>query len=469
MASKSNSQSVKKIISNLLLEITSKKNWYSKVFNENIVHNWKHEFLTQSPDTGDLFDMVIRFAQATAQGCIHKDDCPWTENDNLCDQCKKEMRKKIENNPAEFQCEPDELSVMFEDDNWIYEFDFHCNHPRCSCVPPDFELIKYIRYNPLGVLDENLHKELKEHIQKMLDTEPIDWHPGSNEQVRDLVHPSMYCYVKGVSQLNDGTIEEPCEEDQRYQWLPSEFNVSEDGQVKISSYINNLNSQKYPQMIPLLEKSFQAFIPSLEVVLKKSLRNKDLQVITKIGTIYLDPSKPTYPGGSWHIEGMPYEHIVATCIHYLDINGISESFLEFRKPVIFNEGYPEPSYPQGDANFTTHHYGIEQDSHFQGQMNRYLGLVKCHEGASIVFPNTLQHKVREFSLIGQKGIRTILVFFVIDPGKKIISTSNVNPQQTVFTREQALYHRERLMFHRKYFVNIINKEIFERPYSLCEH
>lgn len=26
-----------------------------------------------------------------------------------------------------------------------------------------------------------------------------DWHPGSNQQVLDLVHPSLFCFVKGVT------------------------------------------------------------------------------------------------------------------------------------------------------------------------------------------------------------------------------------------------------------------------------
>lgn len=28
-----------------------------------------------------------------------------------------------------------------------------------------------------------------------------DWHPGSNDQVLDLVHPSLYCYVSSVTKV----------------------------------------------------------------------------------------------------------------------------------------------------------------------------------------------------------------------------------------------------------------------------
>ena len=218
----------------------------------------------------------------------------------------------------------------------------------------------------------------------------------------------------------------------------------------------------------MLEEAFTRFLPSLEAVLKRPLLGKNLQVIVKIGQIILTPEDSHYPGGSWHIEGMPYERIAATCIHYVEVEGITDSFLEFRKPSIINE--ENLDYPQSDHLYTTHHYGIEPRSHHDGVMNRYLGLIKCHQGASIVFPNSLQHRVKEFSLLpgASKAVRTILAFFVIDPDHPIVSTKQVPPQQGLISREEAERHREILMRHRKYFVNQLN-EVFERPFSLCEH
>jgi hypothetical protein len=46
------------------------------------------------------------------------------------------------------------------------------------------------------------------------------------------------------------------------------------------------------------------------------LRGRKLQVIVKLANIVLTPEKPTYPGGSWHVEGMKNEHIVASGIYY---------------------------------------------------------------------------------------------------------------------------------------------------------
>ncbi len=455
-----------KIFSNLLHEIVTKQQWYSKVFNPNIVQTWRNEWLEQKPDSADLFDLVLGFAQASAQGKIQNACCPWIENECLCKECEVEYEKKIRADPAQYDLTIEEAEKLIADEYWPAELDLRCEHPRCSCVPPDYELTKYISYHPTGVLSKNLHKTLRNEVRKMLQVEPINWHPGSNERVRDLVHPSLYCYVRGTSVLTDGTKTEEGSEETRYQWLPSEFFVSNTRKVEIQSYINNLDFNKYSNMIKLIERTFKSFLKSLESVLKQSLRSKILQVIVKIGTINLDATKPDYPGGSWHIEGMPYEHIAATCIHYLDVEGITDSFLEFRKPVLVNK---YENYPQNDELYTTHHFGIEENSHHEGTMNRYLGLIKCQTGASIIFPNTLQHRVCEFSLVGVSGVRTILALFVINPTKRIVSTLNVAPQQHIFTREEAEHHRERLMYHRKWFIDTLNKKIFERPYSLCEH
>ena len=384
----------------------------------------------------------------------------------MCKLCKEAYHEDLLRDPQFFGYDEDEIPSDWENDDYAYEWGYdNCDHPRCDCVPPDSELNSYIQYRPQGVLNSELHALCQREISGFAAQEPIDWHPGSNQQVRDLIHPSMYCYVKGVSKHVDGATSPACEESLQYQWLPTEFQIGD--RVQATSYINNLDHVKYPQILSLIEQVFEKFVPSLETVLKRPVRGGSLQVIVKIGNIMLTPEEPHYPGGSWHIEGMPYEHIGATCIHYVDVKGITPSFLEFRKPTLINE--ENLDYPQSDGLYTTHHYGIE--SHYDGVMNRYLGLIRCDEGASVVFPNTLQHRVKEFSLLPGEtsSLRTILAFFVIDPQHRIVSTKDVPPQQGLFSQSEAEHHRERLMVHRKYFINQLNEIVFERPFSLCEH
>ena len=69
-----------------------------------------------------------------------------------------------------------------------------------------------------------------------------------------------------------------------------------------------------------------------------TLANRTLQIITKLANIHLEPSegpnaiegKEKYHGGSWHVEGMRNEHIVATGIYYYDQENVTESKLAFR-------------------------------------------------------------------------------------------------------------------------------------------
>ena len=45
------------------------------------------------------------------------------------------------------------------------------------------------------------------------------------------------------------------------------------------------------------------------------------------------PEKPSYPGGSWHVEGMRNEAIISTGIYYYDEQNVTESSLAFRMGV----------------------------------------------------------------------------------------------------------------------------------------
>lgn len=445
-------------------EITCKSDWYHKIFDSEIVNTWKKEV-----NNHDNFDLAISLLRSSALGTNLVENCGW--DDNYCQQCMDEYKQYITENPDELSEDwgsnnAEKLTNFFGGD-WKIYYDYHnndCIHIRCKCISPKSSLEDYVNYNGDGILDKNYHDECKILISEMMKNETIDWHPGSDNKVRDLIHPSLYCYVKGISHGSKGEYND-LETD--YQWLPSEFIIDKDNNVKIHSYVNNLDHQKYPKFIPLLEKIFKQYIPGLEKVIHKSLNDKTLQVIVKVGSIILTKENDKYDGGSWHIEGAAQEHIAATAIHYVDVENITDSFLEFRKPTIINE--ENLDYPQDDGNYTSHHYGLEK--HYDGHMNKYLGLIKCSEGADVIFPNSLQHRVKEFKLQPgcETSTRTILAFFVIDPEHRIISTKNILPQQLIISREKANHYRQRLMYYRKYFVDSLNEEVIEREYSLCEH
>ena len=135
-------------------------------------------------------------------------------------------------------------------------------------------------------------------------------------------------------------------------------------------------------------------------------------------------------------------------------------------------------------------------------LNQQLGHIVAEEGKCVAFPNFYQHHVDAFELADptQAGYRKILCFFLVDPMDKILSTSDVPPQQadwamdevekapamqklpvelfdmiTAYTkgglisRKEAEEHRARLMEERSKFVVALNEEVFEIEFNMCEH
>ncbi|ANZ75079.1 BA75_02687T0 [Komagataella pastoris] len=372
-----------------------------------------------------------------------------------------------------------------------------------------------------SALDDDFRKSLKKSVYEKLEDVPEDskdWHPGSDNQVLDLVHPSLYPlqYGKTLVVTEKGyevskmivTKEIPKYThyygkdflSENYQWLPSIFHVSkENGEydVNIQSYINNLDPVKYGSLYPLISSVFAKAIPGLNLLLThlsnlerlrvdyprfdymqyrlvydKEFNSKlealegsddynweeyerifegreghidkskfpldfktpvfekkvdladfgDLKVITKLANIHLTPEKPSYPGGSWHVEGTVNEDIVATVLYYYDSENIGESKLSFRNATV------EPKYEQGDDITVKRIFGLNDED----RLTRYLGSVDCIENRLLIFPNVYQHHVEPFELVDKTkpGHRKILCFFLVDPNNKhTFATDKVPPQQ----------------------------------------
>jgi hypothetical protein len=399
------------------------------------------------------------------------------------------------------------------------------------------------------LIDEQLRSRLREAVQvleEVPETEK-DWHPGSDGQVLDLVHPSLFCLVREVSGAPEWAWQNPTDRyskyefSEKFQWLPTDVDVSDDGEVTFSSYINNVHPETHRELASVLPHLFARMRPLLENVLtdlrhprplrieadpygwydsepehpdrssfsddeayqeavrawgqaqddwwenrrpvvpdapsfvppevpdasaRVDLRGRRLQVIVKLATIHLTPDKPEYPGGSWHVEGMLNERIVSTGIYYWDSENITESRLSFRAAL------DNPDYEQDDDNGLREVYGLENED----ALNQVLGSAPTPAGRCLAFPNVLQHRVSPFRLTDptRPGHRKILAFFLVDPSQKIVSTSDVPPQQpwsttSTMTLERAKTYREQLMQERKFFVDEHNEQLYEREFSLCEH
>ncbi|WP_142270580.1 DUF4246 domain-containing protein [Streptomyces sp. SLBN-115] len=399
------------------------------------------------------------------------------------------------------------------------------------------------------LVDDKLRSRLREAVrvvEQVPETEQ-DWHPGSDGQVLDLVHPSLFCLVRGVSAAPDWAWQNPTDRyskyefSEKFQWLPTDVDVSDDGDAVFRSYVNNVHPEAHRELASVLPELFACVRPLLENVLtdlrhprplrieadpygwydsepeypdkssysddgayaeavraweaaqddwwenrrpvipdapafappelpdasaRVDLRGRRLQVIVKLATIHLTPDKPEYSGGSWHVEGMMNERIVSTCIYYWDSENITESRLSFRAAL------DDPHYEQNDGNGLREVYGLEDED----ALNQLLGSASTPAGRCLAFPNILQHRVGSFRLTDptRPGYRKILAFFLVDPSEKIVSTSDVPPQQpwsdtSTMTLEQAKDYRDQLMQERKFFVDEHNEQLYEREFSLCEH
>ncbi|KAJ6787386.1 hypothetical protein PWT90_08600 [Aphanocladium album] len=175
---------------------------------------------------------------------------------------------------------------------------------------------------------------------------------------------------------------------------------------------------------------FFNFFPTSEKVTPRELGwpADRIQVIVKLANIQLTPEKPTYNGGSWHIEGQLNEHICATAIYYYDCENITPSHLAFRTRANGEDLERALSYEQNDYESIMATFGI----HAKGDTLQDLGKVLTRQGRLVAFPNVYQHRVTPFELKDKSkpGHRKILALFLVDPKIPIISTASVPPQQS---------------------------------------
>lgn len=403
-----------------------------------------------------------------------------------------------------------------------------------------------------------------------------DWHPGSDEKVLDLVHPSLWPLLYGRSRIlrdqrmgvencleyygRGFVVPEPDEPgptvrrpwhtgsipplSTRFQWLPCDVALGEDGGASIESYINNVHPVEHAQLYPVIQAFIEKALPAWDIVYRwvsefqvqrlmtwkvgrgiplpdacdegrkregdvgegvgeavaspegdaESLtleggHGRDegsdegegsddesdedevamsddaepsdgsaseddsspppsrffhlttgdvkssgffqgasrIQVIVKLANIHLTPEKPSYAGGSWHVEGQLNERICATALFYYDSDNITESRLAFRTPANGEELGEKLKYRQNDGGSIERAFAIRSD--FDTLQD--VGSVLTRAGRAIFFPNLFQHRVEPFSLAdgSRPGHRKILALFLVDPAVPVISTAHVPPQQ----------------------------------------
>ena len=334
-----------------------------------------------------------------------------------------------------------------------------------------------------GVIVKHIPSKLAESVLKQVNlfanSTDVDYHPNSDNKVRDIVHPSLYPLLQSTAKSNKQMDfwNRPYEESE-FQWLPSEFEINDDGTCKIKSYINNLPLDNV-DMYANIEKLFEFVLPQLEDVwsyinsikleseydwkkakekltdklLEHSLKGRTIQVITKIVTIGLNSKQDLI--GAWHIEGMPHENIVATasCTIYQDPD--FEGTLSFKR--VYTAQEEEHLRVNIFQNPIHEVYDLVYNQHVP------VGKVDLSANTLIVFPNSHVHKVDMFNTCSKNQSRTIVVFWLINPEVKIKSTNDIEQQK--YSLKTAHENRLKLMKERTFHKQTFN----QRDINLCEH
>ncbi|KAK4634837.1 hypothetical protein CLAFUW4_00328 [Fulvia fulva] len=286
-------------------------------------------------------------------------------------------------------------------------------------------------------------------------------------------------------------------------FVPDDPNYKDPGQKTAATKGWRLSDIDQPLKNPSIEPS-QEQIAEGDAAMeeeRKRLQNvfqkQGMQVIVKLANIHLTPDRPTYDGGSWHIEGQLNEHIAASALYYYDTENITDSYLAFREGVDKDE---LNDYEQSECYALMEIYGIRN---YWGNAIQVLGMTNTREDRLLVFPNVLQHRVSPFELKdkAKPGHRKLLALFLVDPFIRIPSTSNVPPQQREWwarameekgtlsqklpmelvdqiiedvedfpiTLEEAKELRGQLIEERKVYVNDSMQPYQNDGYCFCEH
>ncbi|MBB4961763.1 DUF4246 domain-containing protein [Micromonospora polyrhachis] len=349
------------------------------------------------------------------------------------------------------------------------------------------------------LIDNDLRSRLREAVRALEEVPEAeqDWHPGSNGQVLDLVHPSLFCLVRHKSRVDDLAWQTPAfvvgyAYSKKYQWLPTDVEVDDDGNAVFGSYVNNVHPVAHRELESVLPVLFARLRPLFERVLTDLRQPRPLRIEADPWTWYDDaPGQPVEPSDGDEAARDAFDVAM-------------DEWWETRRPVVPDApvfsppAFPDnsarvdlcgrrlqvivklanihltpgkPEYPGGSwhvegmmnerivstgiyywdsenitASQLSFRAAIEDPEYEQNDangvrevyglddedsLNQVLGSVDTHAGRCLAFPNILQHRVAPFRLADptRPGHRKILAFFLVDPSVKITSTSDVPPQQ----------------------------------------
>ena len=225
-----------------------------------------------------------------------------------------------------------------------------------------------------------------------LGEERKDWH--NDCPVLDIIDPDLAPNFYFASQpLGRRTTRS------KYAWFPSDIIVRSDDSLKLLGPIHNLPPQSNTQLYQSILTVFRKMIPGFRKLgIGKKGQEYKVQVIVKAQKYEIAPG--TSYSGKWHVEGRT-ENIVAGGVYYCKIDkGFEQDVVVFRPKV-------------GPDEFYAKYNGVAMENE-----------IEITEGCAVVFSNILPHKFLKLTNNTDSPLeRLFLNFFIVDPTKKIESTT----------------------------------------------
>ncbi|KAJ5634832.1 hypothetical protein N7528_002674 [Penicillium herquei] len=168
------------------------------------------------------------------------------------------------------------------------------------------------------------------------------------------------------------------------------------------------------------------------VNLNKDYKERGLQIVTRLMGVDLTPDDPYYQT-EWHVEGQMNEHICAASFLIYDLENMEEPSMEFRN-IIDIDAFSEVEHEPRDFIWLKQIFGMENG---EPAVQR-TGSIECKVGRVVMYPSTVQHRLTKFELKDKSkaGRMRMLVFYLIDPNIRIISTANIPPQRLDWTLDK---------------------------------
>ncbi|KAJ5093129.1 Protein of unknown function DUF4246 [Penicillium angulare] len=165
------------------------------------------------------------------------------------------------------------------------------------------------------------------------------------------------------------------------------------------------------------------------VNLNNNYKERGLQVVTRLMGVDLTPDDPYYQT-DWHVEGQMNEHICAAAFLTYDSDNMEEPSMEFRN-IVDVDALTAVEHDPNDFIWLKQVFGLENGE----PAIQHSGSIRCRMGRVVMFPSTVQHRLTKFELKDKTkaGSTRALVFYLVDPNIRIISTANIPPQRLDWT------------------------------------